>query len=386
MFAGNPGPAAEYADRALAIEEATEPVAIMALHIRGDSRIALGDPGGIDDLRRGAAIARRRLARSRRSSPPTATSPIASGRSTVRRLRSQRLDDGERAGRPPRRLQPGVVEQGRRAGAAVRARPVGRDAHARRAAGQRRAAWTSRWWWRSTSGPRWSICGGGSRSATSRGSWREPARSRSSRCSRPRWPSPPRRRCGGRCGRGRGARGGVRDRHPGQGRDVPVGVAAVAVARLALAAGVPEVADDLVARSEPVTMRDELFVDTAAAVVREAGVRSSPRSGPISNGAGTPTATSTRRRTRRSRSVARRTTPRRRREAGRCSRGSGSPGNAWDTSAPWIPKKRHSSRSRRRPASSPAARARTSRPWRPAPRRTSSGSWCSWSARSPRTS
>ena len=45
---------------------------------------------------------------------------------------------------------------------------------------------------------------------------------------------------------------------------------AVAVARLALAAGVPEVADDLVARSEPVTMRDELFVDTAAAVVREA--------------------------------------------------------------------------------------------------------------------
>ena len=45
---------------------------------------------------------------------------------------------------------------------------------------------------------------------------------------------------------------------------------AVAVARLALAAGAPEVADDLVARSEPVTMRDELFVDTAAAVVREA--------------------------------------------------------------------------------------------------------------------
>ena len=50
MFAGNPGPAAEYADQALAIEEANEPVAIMALHIRGDSRIALGDPGGIDDL------------------------------------------------------------------------------------------------------------------------------------------------------------------------------------------------------------------------------------------------------------------------------------------------------------------------------------------------
>ena len=45
----------------------------------------------------------------------------------------------ERAGRPPRRLQPGVVEQGRRAGAAVRARPLGRDAHPRPAADQRRA-------------------------------------------------------------------------------------------------------------------------------------------------------------------------------------------------------------------------------------------------------
>jgi len=42
------------------------------------------------------------------------------------------------------------------------------------------------------------------------------------------------------------------------------------MSRVALAAGVPEVADDLVARSEPVTMRDELFTDTAAALVREA--------------------------------------------------------------------------------------------------------------------
>ena len=50
MFAGNPGPAAELADRALASGAATEPIAIMALHIRGDSRIALGDPDGIEDL------------------------------------------------------------------------------------------------------------------------------------------------------------------------------------------------------------------------------------------------------------------------------------------------------------------------------------------------
>ena len=50
MFAGNPGPAADHAGRALASGAATEPVAIMALHIRGDSRIALGDPEGIEDL------------------------------------------------------------------------------------------------------------------------------------------------------------------------------------------------------------------------------------------------------------------------------------------------------------------------------------------------
>jgi class 3 adenylate cyclase len=50
MFAGNPGPAAELADRALASGAAVDMVAIMALHIRGDSRIALGDPDGLDDL------------------------------------------------------------------------------------------------------------------------------------------------------------------------------------------------------------------------------------------------------------------------------------------------------------------------------------------------
>jgi class 3 adenylate cyclase/tetratricopeptide (TPR) repeat protein len=50
MFAGLPGPAAEFSGRALE-GGATEPVAIMALHIRGDSRIALGDPGGVEDLR-----------------------------------------------------------------------------------------------------------------------------------------------------------------------------------------------------------------------------------------------------------------------------------------------------------------------------------------------
>ena len=50
MFAGLPGPAADLAGKALESGTATEPVAIMALHIRGDSRIALGDPTGVEDL------------------------------------------------------------------------------------------------------------------------------------------------------------------------------------------------------------------------------------------------------------------------------------------------------------------------------------------------
>jgi tetratricopeptide (TPR) repeat protein len=50
MFAGLPGPAAELAAKALEGDEANDLTAIMALHIRGDSRIALGDPDGIDDL------------------------------------------------------------------------------------------------------------------------------------------------------------------------------------------------------------------------------------------------------------------------------------------------------------------------------------------------
>jgi tetratricopeptide (TPR) repeat protein len=50
MFAGLPGPAAEFASKALDSGEANESTAIMALHIRGDSRVALGDPDGIDDL------------------------------------------------------------------------------------------------------------------------------------------------------------------------------------------------------------------------------------------------------------------------------------------------------------------------------------------------
>ncbi len=55
MFAGLPGPAAELASQALEGDEANETTAIMALHIRGDSRIALGDPDGIDDLQEALA-------------------------------------------------------------------------------------------------------------------------------------------------------------------------------------------------------------------------------------------------------------------------------------------------------------------------------------------
>ena len=49
-----------------------------------------------------------------------------------------------------------------------------------------------------------------------------------------------------------------------------------AVSRVAIAAGATEVARALVAGSERVTMRDELFVDTAAAIVREADGVSDP--------------------------------------------------------------------------------------------------------------
>jgi class 3 adenylate cyclase len=56
MFAGNPGPAAEFAERALS-ERATFETRIMALHIRGDSRIALGDEGGGDDLKEALRLA-----------------------------------------------------------------------------------------------------------------------------------------------------------------------------------------------------------------------------------------------------------------------------------------------------------------------------------------
>ena len=168
---------------------------------RAGARLGLGDRDFVQVPRRSRVAGRR-----------AGAGPAAAGRR-------------ERAGRPPWRLQPGVVEQGRRAGAAVRARPVGRGAHPCPAADATTSAWTSRWWWRSTSGLPSSICGGGSRSATSRRSSREPARWRSSRCSRRRSRWPPRRRCdAGDTRTRRGTRGRVRDRHPRQGRDVPVGV------------------------------------------------------------------------------------------------------------------------------------------------------------------
>jgi class 3 adenylate cyclase len=56
MFAGNPGPAAEFAERAIS-GPATFETRIMALHIRGDSRIALGDDGGGDDLKEALRLA-----------------------------------------------------------------------------------------------------------------------------------------------------------------------------------------------------------------------------------------------------------------------------------------------------------------------------------------
>jgi hypothetical protein len=60
MFDGRVHESLESADRALAMARAWErnDVTIMSLHIRGDARCSLGDPGGLDDLREALRLAR----------------------------------------------------------------------------------------------------------------------------------------------------------------------------------------------------------------------------------------------------------------------------------------------------------------------------------------
>ena len=385
MFSGNPGPAADYADQALATGAANEQVAIMALHIRGDSRIALGDPDGIEDLHE--ALDRAQSLGSV-SEIITSYSYIADHRVAGRGAgaRAAAAGRGQRPGRPSRRVQPGFVEQGRGSRAARGARPVGRGAHPGPAVDRRRAHG------RVAGGGRGYLDHGGAPAAPAATGRRRGA------------PGPSARRggdpgCGARAGRsrgggvrgrgsgaGRGACGGVRNGDPRQGIDVSIGVGGVGDARSRWPRARP--------RSPTIwwAARSRSRCATSCSSRRpprwcaRPRARWSPRSGRTSSDDGTTTATSSRRRTPRSRSDARRATPSRRREALRCSPRSGCPGSAWDTSAPWIPKKRHSSRSLRHPACLPGVRAGTSRRWRRARPRTSSAWSCSWSAPSARTS
>jgi class 3 adenylate cyclase/tetratricopeptide (TPR) repeat protein len=60
MFAGRVDQAIPLADRAIELAPGTsDDVVVMSLHIRGDCRSALGDAGGLDDLRRAYALAER---------------------------------------------------------------------------------------------------------------------------------------------------------------------------------------------------------------------------------------------------------------------------------------------------------------------------------------
>jgi class 3 adenylate cyclase/tetratricopeptide (TPR) repeat protein len=60
MFAGKVDQAIVLADRAIELSTGTsDDVVVMSLHIRGDSRIAVGDAGGLEDLRRAFTLAER---------------------------------------------------------------------------------------------------------------------------------------------------------------------------------------------------------------------------------------------------------------------------------------------------------------------------------------
>ncbi len=61
LFAGKPEDALVDAERSLSVlgADATDPIAVMALHIRGDARCSRGDRGGLDDLEHAVRISER---------------------------------------------------------------------------------------------------------------------------------------------------------------------------------------------------------------------------------------------------------------------------------------------------------------------------------------
>jgi hypothetical protein len=268
MFAGNPGPAADYAGQALAIEAATEPVAIMALHIRGDSRIALGDPGGIEDLHEALARAQ---ALDSVSEIVTSYSYLADREWQVEGPAPalQRLDDGSELADRRGAFSQGswskvaalelLFELGRWDEMLARAVPLTNDDRMDESLVVAVDIWTALVHLRrgqpfadvedilarargveelQVLAPALALAaqaalaaGDTAKAAALAAEFETVTRNKAA---------------------------------------MYRSESAAAMARVALAAGVPEVADDLVARSEPVTMRDELFIDTAAALVREA--------------------------------------------------------------------------------------------------------------------
>ena len=274
MFAGNPGPAADYAGQALAIEAVTEPVAIMALHIRGDSRIALGDPAGIEDLHEALARAQ---ALGSVSEIITSYSYIADREWQVEGPAPalQRLDEGSALADRRGAFSQGswskvaalelLVELGRWDEMLTRALPLANDDRMDASLVVAVDIWTALVHLR-----RGQPLGDVEEILARAREVEElqvlaPALALAAQAA---------------LAAGDAAKAAVL---AGEFETVTRGKAAmyrsesaVAMVRVALAAGAPEIADDLVARSEPVTMRDDLFVDAAAALVREAGGAAEP--------------------------------------------------------------------------------------------------------------
>jgi class 3 adenylate cyclase len=268
MFAGNPGPAAEHAARALAIEEANEPVAIMALHIRGDSRIALGDPGGIDDLHEALDRAQ---ALGSVSEIVTSYSYIADREWQVDGPAPalQRLDDGSALADRRGAFSQGswskvaalelLYELGRWDEMLTRALPLTNDERMDESLVVAVDIWTTLVHLRR-----------GQPLGDVEGILARAREVEELQVLAPALALAAEAALAAGDAAGAAALAGEFETVTRGKAAMYRSAAAVAVARLALVAGVPEVADDLVARSEPVTMRDELFVDTAAAVVRGA--------------------------------------------------------------------------------------------------------------------
>jgi len=266
MFSGNPGPAADFADRALA-GAATDPVAIMALHIRGDSRIALGDPDGIEDL---YEALERAEAMGGVSEIVTSYSYLADREWQVEgpEVAVRRLDAASDLADRRGAFSQGswskvaalelLVELGRWDEMLLRAEPLARDARMDESLVVAVDLWTTLIHLRRGQ-PVTEVDDVVQRArAVEELQVLAPALALGTQAA---LAAGDRARAAALAGEFETVTRGKASMYRSE--------SAASVARVAIAAGVDEIADDLVARSEPVTMRDELFIDTAAALVRE---------------------------------------------------------------------------------------------------------------------